>query len=1137
MRRILFSVCLAITVGALLLCGIVHAQFDRGQISGFVKDSTGAIVAGAAVTVINEGTGQSIKVSSNDSGYYQAPNLVPGLYSVTVELAGFKKFTQTKVKLDAASRTSVDANLQVGEVTEVVEVVASTAQLQRETAQVGRVVEARQIEDLTLNGRNPMLLAGLKPGVVRGAINSFEPNALFVNFNINGSRGDENLVFYDGALASRIRSTEASLGVLNADSVQEVQILTANYNAEYGRSSGGQIRFVTKSGGRELHGGLFEFFRNSALDANAWQRNRSSNLAESRRPAPFRYSQFGYDIGGPIYIPGKVNTNRDKLFFYWSQEWIRWRREATNTGTVPSLAMRQGDFSELLNPNNPFFRTVRVIIDPMTGQPFANNVIPRERLSPNGVGLMNAFPAPVPGFQQGSANWIGTNPNPQNTRKDNIKIDYAVTSRHNLSFRFSDFQYFVVDPFRGVFDRARRTIDWPNYTSILSLTSTFDPTLINEFSVSANTDQAFINVFQGSPFQRSLYGINYPYIFPAGKEIPDKIPTIDISNFTEVDGGPYPARTSGPIYTISNNVTKIMGNHTIKFGIFIERSGQNDFDQINTLGLPGDTNNQNGRFEIRDAGHPLSTGVAIANSALGLFNSYGEIGRRSYTPWRATATDLFVQDGWKITPSLKLEYGVRYQYWPPWKSRWANIAMFHPSFYDPSRAAVVDPRGGFIVSGDRFNGIVLPGTGFPEEAKGRVDAASDPEFQRLFRGLPEGFSETHNNVLAPRLGLAFSSDPKTVIRVGVGMFHNRVTNNDSTLLGGNPPIQFKQGVTNGFVDAPGGAGSTKREFPLILTSQDPVFKHPTAWNWNLTVQRELPAATTVEVAYVGRRGYYLQRERNINQLAPGTIQANAGINADALRPFRGLGIIRLSENAANSWYHGLQIQAERRFKSGLGYGVSYTWSKSIDNASNKRNILFNSFDDRVYRAISDYNRTHVFIANYIYELPFLKDSRSALGFVLRGWEISGITQFQSGRPLSAWRRDDIAGVGPGSGEQPWNVTGSPLLPDSQRRFSNSNVDQNFWFNPTVFSRPTPGTFGNAGRNLILGPGFMNWDVGIRKNFRVSETSRIQFRAELFNFPNHPNWNNPNVDPTSGDFGRVTSKSGERNVQFALKYMF
>ncbi len=615
------------------------------------------------------------------------------------------------------------------------------------------------------------------------------------------------------------------------------------------------------------------------------------------------------------------------------------------------------------------------------------------------------------------------------------------------------------------------------------------------------------------------------------ERFPEKLPTIRIDGVSTLDAGPYPGTWVGFVYAWSNNIIKIISNHTVKWGVFIERSGQNDLIQL-TRASPPVTNNQNGAFRLFD-NRAGGSGLGISNALLGLFSDYSESGAKPVTPWVATATDLFVQDNWKATKKLTIEAGVRWSYWPPWHSRWGNLAMFDAEFYDPAKAPTIDPARGSIIpgSGDSFNGIVLPGSSVPEAEGGRFPILHTGELARLYHGLPDGFSQTHKNVFQPRFGVAYALNKTTAIRGGIGAFANRTMINRDTALGGNPPFMPQQTVLNGSVDVPAAAGGT---FPLNTTVQDLVFKIPIAWNWNVAFQRALPWAMNVEVSYVGRDGLHNQRKRNINQLQPGTLQlpANRGVNPNFLRPFRGLGIIGMAENSGRSIYHGLQVGLERRFASGLQFGAAYTLSRTSDNSSDLTDTLPNAYDDQAYWGISDLDRTHVLIVNYIYELPFVKGASSLLHRLAGNWEISGINQFQSGAPFSVRTGDDFAGVGPGSGAQFWNQVGSADV--ARTPFTNSAT----WFNKNAFAQPAPGTFGLQQRNALRNPGFWNWDVGIRKNFPVrGEIQRLQFRLEIFNLLNHPNWGGANANPRSGSFGEVTTKSGQRQLQLALKYIF
>jgi hypothetical protein len=1133
-RRATLAVCLLALAG---LAPSAYAQFDTGQISGIVKDEQGGAVPGASVTLVHEATGVSRSHVTDRSGYYTAPSLLPGRYQVQIALPGFRRFVKTGVTLDTSAKVSVDAVLVAGGLEETITVSADSTPLQTNTGQVAKTIEAKQIQELMLNGRNPFMLALLKPGVRGLTFGQFSPTTTFVaqNIVINGARGDENQITFDGVTAVRTRSSVASVGVPNVDSLQEIQVLTAGYLPEYGRSSGGQIRFVTKSGGRDFHGGLYGFYRDEGLDANSWSRNNSPLADQNGAPAPFSFKQFGYDLSGPIYLPGKLNTSKDKLFFYFGQEWIRQDNPATLTATVPTDRMRRGDFGELLDPSNPFFNRAVPINDPRTGQPFPNNVIPADRLSANGLALMNMYPRPVAGYQSGTNNWIGDFTGWTRSRKDTVRLDFNPNSAHRLSTRFSHYDWKFLNR-SDAFGQVLTDWNLPNDAAALNWSWSVSPNVLNETTVGFAQDRVFIDLSTATDgYKRSKYGINYPYVFPGTKEDEDKVPSLALPGpWTGFDGGPYPAFSKGPIWQFSNNVTWLKGRHSFKAGVSVEYSGEDDLDQINVAGQPGDTNNQNGRFEFTD-GRTGGSGNGLANTALGLFTTYGEIGKKSLTKWRSLGVDLFVQDSWKARHNLTLEYGARYVYWPPFYAKCNNIASFDQRYYDPARAATIDRSTGAVLAGDRFNGIVLPGDGFPSGC-GEVEAAGNSEYQRLFVGLPRGLSETHNTVFQPRAGVAWQLNDKTVVRASGGVFHTRVALNDSTLLGGNPPLQFKVGVTNGLVDQP--AGATQQVFPYVMTAQDPVFNHPTAYNWTLSLQRMLPFSMAVDVTYVGRVGTHLQRERNINQLAPGTVQANPGVNVNALRPYKGFGLIRLSENAGRSEYRGLQLNLERRFSKGLGFGLAYTLSRSEDNGDGKRDLLYNAYDDRGYWGPSGFDRTHVFNFHYIYELPLWREQNTVLQKVLGGWQVSGVTFFESGAPFWVGRANDRAGVGD-TIRQPWDLVGEPSLSAGDRKFSNGvGQDANLWFNPAAFAEPAAGTFGNSGRNILRGPSFQSWDIALIKNVRLNEKGyRLQVRLEAFNFLNHPNFQAPTNDPTSATFGRVTTKLGSRSLQLGTKLTF
>jgi hypothetical protein len=1152
MLRKILGRAVSLGIACLLCLSLAFAQSDTTSLTGSVKDPSGGYIPNATVIVKNEATGIERRVNTNASGNYVISNLPPGFYTLVIEAPGFKKMETTNNKLDPNITATVDVTMQVGATTETVNVVAQAPGVQSESATLGRIITTQEVKESALNGRNPLFLAMLKPGVSAGnALAQFSFDLTTGGLNINGGRTQDNLITYDGAVGVRTRSNGTSIGTADVDAVSEVQVMTSNYNAEYGRSSAGQIRIVTKSGGRDFHGVAYEYFRNSAMNANEWQRNRTVGRPDiSGQAAPFRYNQFGWHLDGPLYIPNKFNTDRNKLFFAFSQEWTKFRREEFQQQKVPTDAMLRGDFSELLGPNQ-FFSSPRFIRDPTKSGTcnasdqtacFTGNQIPTNRLSNQGVALLRAYPRAIPGVNLAGNNWVLSPLRFDNQRKDTGALDYLPAENHYVRFRVENFSLLHKDSNRGGTDRAPAQLDRPNQTASVNYIWTVSPTKVNELLVAASADHVKITVIPGN-YQRSAYGINYPYIFQQ-KEIVDKIPTVNIQNFVTLDGGPYPSASAGPIYSFSDNFTWIRRNHTLKFGGVWEYQGQNDFDQINVdNNIPGATNNQNGRFVFTDS-RPGGTGLSIANAALGLFDTYSELGTRSYTPYRGNMFEFFVQDGWKVTQNLHLDLGLRYTVIQPYFSLWRNMSVFDVASYDPARAVRQDPATGYIIpgTGDIYNGLVIPGSGFTDAAKGRFPVADDPQFQRLFK-YGKSYSDTHYNQWQPRIGLAYSLSNKSVVRAGIGRYFTRLGVSDSVFLGGNPPFQPTIAVTNGLVDNPGGSTGGALNFPLVLTSQDPIFKNPESWQWNATYQREAWFGTVVEVAYVGRRALHQQRERNINAAPLGTVQRNPGVNIDYLRPFKGYSTIRVTNNDANALYNGLQIGVTKRYSAGLAYGIAYTFSKSMDDGSAQRDVIPNPFDRTMLWGPSSYDRRHVFVSNMIYDLPFWRTQRGLVPSLLGGWSLAITAQFQTGGPFTVGTSDDLAGFGPGNGNNDmpssiYNVTGDPHLSNPGFSATGAASDPNAYFNKDAFSRPLPGTFTTQrNRNLLYHPGLQNWTGAVTKRFAIGERQSVRFRSEFFNFPNHPNWANADTNPNSGTFGKVTNKTFERSIQLSLRYEF
>jgi len=1175
MNQVSFARAMLLALAVLLCTSVVFAQSDLGSISGIVKDPSGAVIPKAQVTVKNEATGTERTATTNEAGFYTVTNIPPGMYSVTADAAGFKKFEAVHNKLDPSAALGVDISLTVGAATETVEVTASAQVLQTESGTNQALVGRQQIDLLELNGRNPVGLAALAPGARPGNMSGLSFNFSQGPSNFNGSRNPENIITYDGAPATRTRSNGTSLGAADVDSTQEVQILTAGYNAEYGRSSGAQIRIVTRAGGQQFHGAAYEYFRNNHLNANTWTRNHTPDipgLLPNSTVLPFQYNQFGYNAGGPFYIPGKLNKDKSKFFWYWGQEWVRYRFFDSATWTVPTTLMRQGNFSELLtnNPVNILGKVVQ-LKDPTTGAPIPGNIIPSTLLSQNGLGILKAYPvADIPiGSAGGTANYYVTAKHPQNQRKDTLAADMNLTDKQRLQFRRNNYAFFEYQPLDGTPTETPKFFNRPNQTNSLDHVWTISPNKVNEVIATVSLDDVYIPVDTAHFFDRTTAGINYPYIFPTGKLIPTRIPTANITGLNGLTGNPYPSHSTGPIYTISDSFTWVKGSHTLKFGMYYEKSGENDNDEINVSACPTCTNNQNGQFTFTDtrSGAPNS-GNAIANTAMGLFDSYSELGQRAYTIFRGSSYEPYAQDSWKVSQKLTVNAGIRYTVIVPYHALWGNMIVFDPTLYDPTKAVTV--KNGIVIapSGtDRYNGMVIPGSGWPSSAAGRFPEATAGVYDYLHRGgtYPDYFSHIRWGQWQPRAGIAYRLNDKTVIRSGGGRFFTRLGVSDSVFLGGNPPFQPTANVTFGSADNPG--GTSGNSLPLTVTTQSRDFKNPEAWNWNVTLERELPWNSIATIAYVGRRGLHLQREANINQPTPATVQAaiaaNGGqaVNLDDIRPYKGYNSIRETDNVASSRYNSLQVTWNHRFSKGLLFGVVYTLSKSMDDGSNQRDIIPDTYYAHNLWAPSEFDARHVFISNFLYELPFLKGNTHLLGKTLGGWQISGLIQYQSGTPTSVGRAVDYAGVGndgsfgTGGAGQYWVFNGSSLNYQQTMAHNSGNTDQNWWVYPfneancpangagctLKWSAPPAGTFNlqNGIRDQIYNPGFENWNLGLFKKFSIKENLGFQFRAEAFDAFNHPNWNGVGTDPTNlTTFMKVTSKSGDaRNIQLSLRFFF
>ena len=1158
------------------------AQSDNSSVVGTISDPSGALVAGAKVTITSEVTGAAHETVSNRSGFYTVADLAPGKYTVAVNAPGFSPLTSTNNNLDPSLPATINLSLQPGGGKEQVEVRAEESTLQADSSTLGRVVTGKQMEALPLDGRNPIYVALTKAGVTSGPtgpttangsgaasnLSSFNFSTGLGAIEINGGRERDNLITYDGAVAVRIRASGDSVGVVDNENVQEVQVLATNYPAEYGRSIGGQIRVITKSGGKNFHGNIYEYFQNPDLNANTWVRNH--NTVNNDNPdypaalktnfvAPFTFNQFGGGLNGPLFVPHVIP--KGKVFFLYSEAFTIYPTTPTAPVTVPNAAFRTGDFSSLLSGTSPHY-----IKDPQStlacsataGGPgcFPGNIIPMSRLSPNGVGLLSIYPTPTPNFMLGNQNLLQIAKYPVHQQIDSGNLDIVPTDKDYIRFRLTHFFYHEDNPFSAAFNTVPRLYDRPAETGSIDYVHTFGANMTNEVLLTAShqADRLSIDTSNGR-YNRTNYGINYPYLYPNDKDLPSKIPTVQFlttSSITTMDGSTYPSHSQGATLDFADTFTRVIGDHILRAGGLYEREGENDDDQIAfSASNAGETNNQNGQFTFSSQ-NPNGTGYDVADAALGLYYTYAEVGARNETPNRANMYELFAQDSWKATPRLHVEYGLRYTSIHPFYSAYNNAGTFDPAYYSASTAPKVNQSTGnpMAGTGNPYDGTVLWGNGFTANAAQHVSVAQTAAYNGLFHNLPRGYIHVQKLLFQPRLGLAYSLNGKTVLRTGFGRYTNRQGTSDFVFDGGIPPLQQVASLSLGSVDNPG--AGTGGSYPLLSGDVDQKSPQPEAYIWNASVERELGFGTVAEVSYVGRHALHEQYAANINQLQPGTLTnpANKGINANALRPYLGYGPINLVKQGDTATYQGLQVDVNRRFTRGLGIGVAYTLASSRDCDSFQKTLIPNTYDPHAICGPSDYDIRQVMTINAVYLIPFQSSNR-LLREALADWQLTQAYQFQTGAPFSVATSQDIAGVGPGSGNQLLQVTPGAVL-KGNRKFSTSNTDSNQWFNVVngdgsqIFTTPTPGTFtAQMNRNILRGPGQEYYNASLQKHFPILESQQVTFRVDAFDFVNHPNWNSPDstyVDQalyssSTPTFGKVTQKNGSRSLQASLRYSF
>jgi len=1086
----------------LLACAPLLAQYTTQQISGFVRDSSGGVILNARVSARHVETGLVRNASTTESGYYVIPNIPIGVYEISAEAAGFKRFQQTGVAVTVNSKPAVDVLLEVGAVTEQVSVTADAAMVETSTGEVGRLVTGEQATKLQLNGRNFAQLLFLLPGVSSTARSSFD---LFGGFgsnmssqSINGGRDYTYSWNIDGADNKDNGGGGNNFVNINPDAIAEFKVLTTNYSAEYGQNSGAVVNLALRSGTKELHGTVYEYVRNDAFDARAYNTLTKQML---------RFNNFGANLGGPIVLPGGINKDRDKLFFFGGVEFKRLRRGSPNLWNVPALTQRSGDFSALPAAQQPR--------DPLNNNmPFTGGIIPAARFSPNSKRLVDLYPQPNFTGTGGNFNFFA--PTPLDSNQYIAKVDYHLSEKHQLAVHWLRDYYTSLQ-------NATQTVLYdrniPGTNTSAKWTWVKNPTTVNTFQVTftgnviRQTDNFRANPIFVRDYTRQANGINYPMIY--GND--PSIPTIAIATFTTLSTTPRQWNNFNRLFQGKYDFSKVRGNHNFKAGVLIMRSRKNQDNQPAV----------NGNFNFAQ-GHALHSGNPLADALLGNFNTYTEASSGREGWFRFTQAEFYAADNWKISTRLTLDLGLRYMLLQPQYAALQNAVVFAPRFYDSSKAPVVNRSDGLIVAGtgDPVNGLVVGGSQFPETAKARIPNWNDPLLQRLFRGLPKEISPYDYGTFGPRIGFAYdlTGRQRTVLRGGWGLFYERVQGNYVFGRVNNPPFIQESQVFSANVERPI-AGAT-RNAPTNVSSYDIDQKVPTVQNWSFGVQHKLLADTVLDVAYVGSSAWNEFRQVNLNQLPLGTLQRNPGVNVQALRPYLGYGNISHLITGSNFNYHSLQAQLKKQMRGGGVFNIAYTWSRAMADATGYSEQAMDSYNFKSDYARTNQDRRHILVASYIYALPFWQRGAAWYKTAFGGWQLSGVTTVQTGRPLNITIPGDVAGIGQ-AGQRAHQISEWDVNAGTAAR----------WFNPAAFTNPAAATWGNLGKNALTGPGTHNWDLSAQKLFRFTERMNLEFRAEVYNAPNHFSFWDVSSQVGSANFGQVTSASDPRTFQFGLRFAF
>jgi hypothetical protein len=1092
----------AVLIGLGLASGAVSGQSVTGTILGTVTDTSGAVVANAKVTIVNEGTGLTRTVTADGNGEYTAPALPTGHYTITSEMTGFKTVALSNIEVGVDQRVRINIKHEVGAMTESVSVTAEAPLLQTSSSELGTTVTNEQIEALPLNGRNFVNLTRTIPGVLRGIPGANIDGAgslawrASASFSANGQRPRDNNYMLDG-----VDNNETWLQTVvifpSVDALDEFKMQTSTYSAEYGRSLGGVVNLQIKSGTNNLRGSGFEFHRNDAFDANNFFNNRAG-----RAKPDFKQNQFGGTLGGAIF--------RDKTFFFSDYQGHREEQGQTFLSTVPSLAMRRGDFSEL----------TRAIYDPTTGQPFPGNVIPSNGIDTVARNIIDQlYPEPnTAGTRQASNGQTINNYliNPIKERQDNqfdVKIDHNLTSSNRFFTRYSFQKTHRLQPATLPHGDAGATFgagegDIKAQSLAFNDTHTLALNWLNEFRFGWSSVKFLMTPidYGTNPAQAvGLPGINLNQATSAMTQLAFQ----NIRNLGANSN--QPLITNQNDFQIFDNVTWIKGKHTVKSGGSITLRSREILNADTIVGNFSFNNNMTSNCAGQGPGCTINgaTGFDVASFMLGLVNVKARnlFDATTYTETRPEYA-LYVQDDYRVTSRLTMNLGLRWDVYPPW-------------------IEVDDRQSNF------------------DESTGRFVVASD---DAVINGVKVGrYLQTYSKRdLGPRFGFAYDLDGsgKTLVRGGFGVFWNFTPGGTSSSKAQNPPFlqsttinasPTAYGVNNllrdGLPPPPGvdpnrpASGSTRSIFDIN-------FRDAYARQWNLNVQRSLFTNYMLELAYVGSQGRQMLLKGDPNQAPPVVGVTDSNVNrpyAQIAPPLRTIGQV---QSRGTLDYHALLVKFQRRFADNFSMLNSYTFGKAIDlNSDNDGNVtLTNVYDPQYNRGPADYDITHSFTSSWIYEIPWAREK------VYGGWQLGGILLLRGGLPLTPATTTGVLSTG--TGNRPNRICDG--------RLDNPTIDR--WFDTSCFVAPsdTTGTYGDSGRGVIRGPGSFNIDASLIKNTKIGRYA-TEIRIEAFNVLNHPQFGNPNVTVGNAAYGTISSMLSnpscslcgtvERQVQLGVKVRF